>query len=232
MNKKLLLSFVAAIVGIIAVLSLSACSFELDLSGTSTDEYTADTQEDTIELVNMLFEGMLNDANVVVTCENAESSYTQTIKGTSSAYDDGGDVSYVFIKDGKYYKVFTEDGDQYYTESEDEYNADYFILLTAIREEIYNHDDTDEYSCTYTIDEEFKTEGEETVTTSSKGTFTLLLTFEGGSYAVEATVEFGLVKTLKTTLTSDSESDIVCNYTFTYGNAQVDLPDLADIEQY
>lgn len=247
MKKNLIIGVIVLIVCVMGVMAFTSCNIKLsDMDG--TENYDSTEKARSVELVNDLFEEMLNDPDFVVTCTNKDNElqYTETVKGADCyTLDKDGAETYAFKK-GKVFYVATisknangEEQRAYYCS--DSTKSSYYAGNEAdAMEKMYK----DNY-CSFMNDligagvvNDLSEEGatfhciKHVERESGYATSSLDFTYvsEGCTVTITASAEEDLVKTLCVVITDATEngrsSDLT--WTFTYGSASVTLPDLGN----
>lgn len=245
--KKFTLFLATVLMCIVSVFGFAACTVSISLDGSdSVSDFTADTKEGSFELLDDFFEETLDGLNATVTYKtDGELQYTEYVDGENSYFEtkDGIKV-YCFVKDGFYYQAT----DAQTTEEDGSvYAQRYYYTTDSANEEHYDSDAKSYYEqnhCFFMSDFEFlKIIPEEggtfnahthIETKDSKTTASFTFDYSGaagtsmGTLNVSATSEEGKVKQAtitKNDLTETRSSVIVID--LVYGNAQVEIPDVA-----
>lgn len=217
---KLILALALALA---TVFSTAACSVEL--GGEETWEYSSDEKEGVIQLFDDFFEGTYKNTNQIVTVKNGEKLVeTETIDGTSSfvEYSTNGAKSYSFKDGEEFIYVVSAEESSYYMKGEENYNYGryaYKLFLEGFKEV---PGDSVTFKC------EVKGSSKDDV---SSETITLEATHsELGSLKLEATAKNDLVQTAAVT-TVEGENTVVMTFTFEYGSAKVEIPDISGMSE-
>lgn len=224
MKKKLIFFAIVLVVCVVGVFAFTACNLNnIKIEGEGKTDYSADTKKDCMPLLNGLFEDALKNPNVVVTTkQNGTTTGIEKVLGTKSCFEvpDSEGKTYAFIQDGKYYVA--EAGELTYKTGKDKYDEKYCLFLYPIKTIDALAADSGTFACEYHGQDKGLITKDKQVSESS-GTFSFTYTGSDVTYTITATLKNDLVETL----TFSDGKNTTINYTFAYGSASVELPDIS-----
>ena len=223
--KKILTAAILAIACIVSVFALASC--EIKIEGDETWTYSAETKEDTANLLNNFMEKTLKNTNQVVTVKNGDTVVmVETIDGTKGhVFYSKDNQTYSFI-DGENY-IYAMPGEDYNTfwKSKTYYGYGYFAYKSSFVDIVSKvpEDDSVKFSCHV---EGSGTFGEDPDKQTSSETIEIEIDHgEQGKIKINAESKNGLVEKYVYTITDASRTTTI-TLTFEYGNASVTVPDI------
>lgn len=212
---------------LVFALALAVCACSVELGGEETWNYTAEDWEGSRELFNNFTEKTFSDTNQIVTMSNnGKELFTETIDGTSEyGFAENGSESYAFKDGDKYFYAVSGDGSKYYMEGEDNYDLGYRMYKRYF---YFLEKPEDESAISYSC----KVEGKSDDGKSSETYELVMDAGKNGKATVKAASEDGLVTSITfTSDEADASQNVDMKFTFTYGSAKVETPDLSGWEK-
>lgn len=221
--KKLGRSLTAAVLVLVLALALCACSVQV--GGEETWNYTAEDAESSMKLFDQFFEKTRAEANQTITAKSGDTVILEEsiADGKDYTFYPGTNAKAWAWMDGEtpYYAMESPDSQVFFTEKEyyESGSQAYRQYLEMFRGLVEDMEGVT-WSCAL--------DGKK-VKDDSDETLKLTLSFEGASIVLEGTSHNGLVQTCTYKETDPAQGEQPTRsqeYTFAYGSAKVDLPDI------
>lgn len=197
----------------------------------STEEFSAEGKEDTLQILNEFFENTRDIPNKIATTSHEEDAKEDTrvekVDGDKSVIESSdGSKTYTFIDGDKYITATESESFKIYTVSEEIYNKTHNNFLSFLTT-IESLDETaGKFELSGTRHEVEKTNGEDYLV-ENDATLRFTFTAGTGSITVDVTQEDNLVTDIQ--IIVDDENGERVTYVFLeYGGAEVEVPDISD----
>lgn len=234
---KILKALLALSLCLATLFVISSCNLVIGGPSEGSFEMTADGKEDSLTLLNDYFADTFNSQGLVVHAKdaNGDTVYDETIVDTSDfTYyaTTGANVWSYKNADGTSIVAFDVDGSKYYFESDEYYTSNYgyyknsFDMLNELPE------DSGTFTCVSKGTDKTETINGESVTTSNS-TLSFKYATSDSSFTIEAeSVNDVLVKATLTRVEPELPAPVVLVLTFSYDDAEINLPDITDWAKY
>ena len=223
--KKSIITVAATSILSAAALLLGACSI-LEGDITETFEFGAVSKEDSLALYQTFSKFSYESDDKVITVQTPFKSYVEHVKGTSAKVVGGTYTAYAFINEEnqKCYGLVDEESSYYYAD-DGNYEGAYWSWKNDIEDWMNPVDGDWTYSATYSGEGTFYDDG----TGDNVTSFNLTMTTKAGTLVIVGEGRNQKMTSLDVTMTK-GEQTVTASWTFTYGNAEVTIPEFPEAE--